>query len=118
MAVYTTGKPARNKSFWGDIKDIDLHPIYTCPPNCTAELSFLHVVNAGGNNSVKVLWYVAADGYASNFVGGKNLAVAEYITFSPMKIFLSPGDQIRVQATTVGHIDVIGSVTEIFLPVG
>lgn len=118
MAVYTTGKPARNKSVWGDIKDTDLHTIYTCPPNCSSELSFLHIVNAGGNNSVKVLWYVAEDGYSSNFVGGKNMATSDYITFSPMQLFLSPGDQIRVQTTVADHIDIICSVTEIFLPVG
>lgn len=118
MALYTQGKAARTKSYWADIKDTDLHTVYTCPPNCTAELSFLHIVNVSGNNTVKVTWYVAADGYASNFVGGKNMSAAESITYSPIQLYLSSGDRIDAQTTVAGHLDVLLSVTETFVPIG
>jgi hypothetical protein len=48
--------------------------VYTCPPNCVAEVTFIHVVNGGGStNSVDVEWYVAADDYTSHFLSGKSL---------------------------------------------
>ena len=109
-------RPARAKSFWADAKTTDLIVAYTCPPNCTAEITYLHVVNAGGNNTVSVKWYVSASAYSSNFVGGKNLATGEFITFSPMTIYLASGDQITIQTTTAGHLDLVGSVIETFVP--
>jgi len=111
-------KSTRPKSFAGDVKTTTSTTVYTCPQNCTAELSFLHVVNVSGNNTVRVYWYLAATGYSSNFLGGKNMSAAEYITFSPMQLFLSPGDQIRVVTDVAGHLDIIGSVIETFIPVG
>lgn len=113
-----TSKSVRSKSFYGDIKTTTTTTVYTCPANCVAELSFLHVVNVGSNNTVRVYWYISADGYLSNFVGGKNMSSAEALTFSPMQVFLSPGDQIRVATTNADHVDVIGSVIETFIPVG
>ena len=109
-------RPSRNKSFWADVQDTDLHTAYTCPPNCSAEIVFLHVVNAGSNNTVSVKWYVAADSYTSNFVGGKNLGTSEFQTFSPIRLFLAPGDMIQLQTTSAGHMDLIGSAVETFTP--
>ena len=109
-------KPSRAKSFWADVQDTALHTAYTCPPNCSAEIVFLHVVNAGSTNTVSVKWYIAADTYTSNFVGGKNLSTGEYITFSPISLFLASGDMIQIQSVGAGHMDLIGSVVETFLP--
>ena len=109
-------KPSRAKSFWVDVQDTALHTAYTCPPNCTAEITYLHVVNAGSNNTVTVRWYIAASAYTSNFVGGKNMSASEYITFSPMTLYLAAGDLITIQTTVSGHLDLIGSVIETFIP--
>jgi hypothetical protein len=118
MVVTTTNKSSRKKSFWGNILTTDLTTVYTCPQNCNSEVTFLHIVNVTGNNSVNLYWYVAVDNYSSHFVGGKNMSAAEYITFSPMQLILSPGDKINVQTTAAAHVDVIVSVTETFVPLG
>jgi hypothetical protein len=109
-------RPSRNISFWAEARNTTLHIAYTCPPNCSAEIVFLHVINAGSNNTVSVKWYIAADSYTSNFVGGKNLGSSEFQTFSPIRLFLSPGDMIQLQTINAGHMDLIGSAVETFLP--
>ena len=109
-------RASRNKSFWADVQDTTLHTAYTCPPNCSTEIVFLHVVNAGSTNTVSVKWYIAASTYTSNFVGGKNLNTGEYVTFSPLRLFLSSGDMIQIQTTGAGHMDLIGSAVETFVP--
>lgn len=111
-------KPTRAKSFYGDVKTTDNTTIYTCPANCTAELTFLHTINVTGTNTITIKIYVAATAYSSNFLAGKNLNAGDYITFVPLQIFLSAGDQIRIQTTSAGHVDTIGSVVETFIPVG
>ena len=93
--------------------------VYTCPANCVAELTFVHLINAGGStNSVTVNIYVDADAYVSNFLAGKSLGSGEFITFIDIDVILQPGDQIRVTPSSVGHIDTILTVTETFIPVG
>ena len=109
-------RPSRSKSFYADVQDTTLHTAYTCPPNCSTEIVFLHVVNAGSTNTVSVKWYISANTYTSNFVGGKNLGTGEYVTFSPLRLFLSPGDKIQIQTTGAGHMDLIGSAVETFVP--
>jgi hypothetical protein len=109
-------RPSRNKSFWGHTTDTALHTAYTCPPNCSAEIVFLHIVNAGSTNTVSAKWYVAADTYTSNFVGSKNLGTSEFVTFSPIRLFLAPGDMIQFQTTGAGHMDLVGSAVETFIP--
>lgn len=118
MALPTQAKATRSKSFWGDIKTTTNTTVYTCPQNCTAEISFLHIVNAGGNNTASIYWYIAADSYQSNFIGGKNMATGEYLSFPQITLYLAAGDQIRVMTTSAGHVDIIGSVTETFKPIG
>ena len=111
-------KPTRAKSFYGDVKTTTDTVIYTCPANCTAELSFLHVTNAGSSNTATIRIYVSALTYTSQFLTAKTLSNGEYVTYVPLQIFLSAGDEIRVQTTNAGHIDLIGSVVETFIPVG
>jgi hypothetical protein len=112
----TLDRPSRNKSFWGHTTDTALHTAYTCPPNCSAEIVFLHIVNAGSTNTVSAKWYIAADKYTSNFVGSKNLGTSEFVTFSPIRLFLAPGDMIQFQTTGAGHMDLVGSAVETFIP--
>lgn len=111
-------KATRAKSFYGDVKTTTETTIYTCPANCTAELTFLHTMNVSGTNTVTIKVYVAAQSYSSNFLAGKNMSAGEYLTFVPVQIFLYPGDQIRVTTGSAGHVDTIGSVIETFVPVG
>ena len=111
-------KPTRAKSFYGDVKTTTETTIYTCPANCTAEITFLHTINVTGTNTVTIKVYVAATSYLSNFLAAKNMGAGDYLTFVPLQIFLSAGDQVRVTTTSAGHVDTIGSVVETFIPVG
>ena len=113
------GKPARMRSVYGHNSGTTYEIVYTCPDNCVAELTFVHVVNGGGStNTVELEWYVSADSYTSHFLKGKSLNASEYVTFSDIDLVLQAGDEIRVTPTSAGHIDTILTVTETFVPVG
>jgi len=108
------GRPARRRSVYGHNETTTTENVYTCPPNCVAELSYIHVHNSLGNTDITIEWYVAADAYTSHFLEGKNLGVGEYITFSDIELVLAAGDQIRVTPGVAAHIDTILTVTETF----
>jgi len=119
MSLINQGKAARIKSVYGHNSGTAYETVYTCPTNCIAEITFVHVVNGGGStNSVEVEWYVAADNYTSHFLKGKSLNASEYVTFSDIDLVIQPGDEIRVTPSSAGHIDTILTVTETFVPVG
>lgn len=119
MSLVNQGKSARIKSVYGHNSGTAYETVYTCPANCIAEITFVHVVNgAGSTNSVEVEWYVSADNYTSHFLKGKSLNASEYVTFSDIDLVLQSGDEIRVTPTSAGHIDTILTVTETFVPVG
>lgn len=119
MSLFTQGKPSRMRSVWGHNSGTTTEVVYTCPANCVAELTFVHIVNGGGNtNSVDVEWYVAEDNYTSHFLSGKSLGGSDYVTFTNIDLVLQPGDRIQVIPTSAGHIDTILTVTETFVPVG
>src|SRR5210317_555672 len=119
MTLFTQGKPSRKKSVWGHNTGTTTEVVYTCPANCVAEVTFIHVVNGGGStNSVDLEWYVAADDYTSHFLSGKSLNAGDYVTFSDIDLVLQPGDKIQNVPTSAGHIDTILTVTETFVPVG
>ena len=119
MSLFNQGKAARIKSVYGHNTGTTYESVYTCPANCVAEITFVHVVNGGGStNSVELEWYVAADNYTSHFLKGKSLNASEYVTFSDIDLVLQAGDEIRVTPTSAGHIDSILTVTETFLPIG
>ena len=119
MSILNQGKPARMRTVYGNNLTNTTEVVYTCPANCVAELTFVHLINAGGStNSVTVNIYVDADAYVSNFLAGKSLGSGEFITFIDIDVILQPGDQIRVTPSSVGHIDTILTVTETFIPVG
>ena len=108
------GRPARRRSVWGHNTTTTTENVYTCPPNCVAEVSYLHIHNSTGNTDIEIEWYVAADNYTSHFLEGKNLGAGEYITLSDIELVLSAGDQIRVTPDTATHLDTILTVTETF----
>ena len=119
MSFTQQGKPARIKSVYGHNSGTSTEDVYVCPANCTAEVTFIHVVNGGAStNSIEVEWYVAADSYTSHFLKGKSLNASDYITFTNIDLVLQPGDKIQVTPTSAGHIDTILTVTETFVPVG
>jgi len=118
MSLLQTGKPARKKSVWGHNTGTTTEIVYTCPANCVAEVTFIHIHNSTGNTNITVEWYVAADSYTSHFLEGKNLGAAEYIQFPDIELVLQAGDRIQITPDTAAHIDSILTVTETFVPVG
>ena len=108
------GRPARRRSVYGHNETTTTEDVYTCPPNCVAEVSYLHVHNFSGNTDITIEWYVAADNYTSHFLEGKNLGAGEYITFSDIELVLAAGDKIQVTPDTATHVDTILTVTETF----
>jgi hypothetical protein len=118
MSLFSQGKSARKKSVWGHNTGTTTEDVYTCPANCVAEISYLHVHNTTGNTNITIEWYVAADSYTSHFLEGKNLGADEYITFADIELVLQPGDKLQVTPDTAAHIDTILTVTETFVPIG
>ena len=119
MSLINQGKPSRMRSVYGHNSGTTTEIVYTCPANCVAELTFVHVVNGGGStNSVDVEWYVAAEDYTSHVLSGKSLGSGDNTTFIDIDLILQPGDRIQVTPTSAGHIDTILTVTETFVPVG
>ena len=119
MSFSQQGKPARIKSVYGHNTGTTTEDVYVCPANCTAEVTFIHVVNGGSStNTVEVEWYVDADSYTSHFLKGKSINASDYVSFNQIDLVLQPGDKIQVTPTSAGHIDTIVTVTETFVPVG
>jgi hypothetical protein len=118
MTLFTQGKPSRKKSVYGHNTGTTTETVYTCPANCVAEVTFIHIHNSTGNTNIEVEWYVAEDSYTSHFLEGKNLGAAEYVQFPDIELVLQPGDKIQVTPDTAAHIDTILTVTETFIPVG
>ena len=116
MTLNSQGRPARKRSVYGHNTGTAVEDIYTCPPNCSAEVNYILIANgaSSGNNDVAVKWYVAADTYTSNFLSDKNLTHDAIHEFAHIQLVLSPGDKIQVQPAQAGHIDSIVTVTEIF----
>lgn len=119
MSLFNQGKASRMRSVYGHNSGTTTEDVYTCPANCVAELTFVHVVNGGGStNSVDVVWYVAEDNYTSHFLSGKSLGSGDNTTFINIDLVLQPGDKIQVTPVSAGHIDTILTVTETFVPIG
>ena len=112
------GRPARRRSVWGHNTTTTTEDVYTCPPNCVAEVSYLHIHNFSGNTNITIEWYIAATAtsneYTSHFLEGKNLGAGEYITFSDIELVLAAGDKIQVTPGNAAHVDTILTVTETF----
>ena len=118
MSLFSQGKPARKKSVYGHNTGTTTETVYTCPANCVAELTFLHVHNSTGNPDIEIEWYVAEDDYTSHFIEGKNLGAGEFLQWADIEVVLQPGDKIQVTPSVAAHVDTILTVTETFVPVG
>lgn len=118
MSLLSQGRPARKRSVYGHNTSTAVNDVYTCPPNCTAEVNYILVANgsSSGSNSVTVQWYVLEDTYTSHFLSDKSLSHDQYHEFSQIQLILSPGDKIQVQTSNAGHMDSIITVTETFVP--
>ena len=118
MSLLQQGKSARKKSVYGHNTGTSTEVVYTCPANCVAEVTFIHVHNSTGNTDIEIEWYVAEDDYTSHFIEGKNLGAGEYLQWADIELVLQPGDKIQVTPDTAAHVDTILTVTETFVPVG
>jgi len=118
MSLLQQGKSARKKSVYGHNTGTSTEVVYTCPANCVAEVTFIHVHNSTGNADIEIEWYVAEDDYTSHFIEGKNLGSGEYLQWADIELVLQPGDKIQVTPDSSAHIDTILTVTETFVPVG
>jgi hypothetical protein len=118
MSLLQQGKSARKRSVYGHNTGTSTEVVYTCPANCVAEVTFIHVHNSTGNTSIEIEWYVAEDDYTSHFIEGKNLGAAEWLQFPDIELVLQPGDKIQITPDTAAHIDTVLTVTETFIPVG
>ena len=118
MTLVSQGKSARKRSVYGHNSSASTETVYTCPANCIAEVTFIHIHNSLNNPSIEIEWYVAADNYTSHFIEGKNLGASEYVQWADIELVLQPGDKIQVTSDIAAHIDTILTVTETFVPVG
>jgi hypothetical protein len=120
MSLNNLGKPARMKSVYGHNTGTTVEDVYVCPANCTAEVTFIHIVNGSATtNTVTVEWYIATDTSAAKILSTKSLtSTSSHVSLNNINLVLQPGDKIQVQPTGAGHIDTILTVTETFVPVG
>ena len=114
MSLVSQGRPARKRSVYGHNTGTSTEVVYTCPPNCVAELTFIHIHNSSGNPDITFEWYVLEDDYTSHFLENKNLGASEYLQFPNIELVLQPGDRIQVTPSVAAHIDTILTVTETF----
>lgn len=116
--LYSQGRPAVRRSVYGHNSGTTVEDVYTCPDNCSSEVTYIIIANGGGStNNVTVQWYIAEDDYTSYFLNDKSLAGGGYHEFPDIQLVLKPGDKIQVQPGSAGHIDSIITVTETFAPI-
>lgn len=126
MTLVSQGKPARVNSFHvSALVENTSAVLYTCPSNCTAEITMLLIVNANGNTTVDVTWEDADNPFnpsdTSTFIlGSKNMTAGEYVLFTGATLVLQAGDTLEItpSGNASPHIDGMCTVTETFLPVG
>ena len=124
MALNVT-RPSRFKSsHTHNLVDDVTQTLYTCPANTVAYMSLIFVSNVGANASdFSVDWWHIEDSSYTHIIGGKNLAVGEYLQLSGSFIVLDSGDRIEITTTATGgpgvpDVDSICTVEEVFLPNG
>ena len=122
MTLFSQGKPARVISDHAVcVAGGTQYNIYTCPPNCRAEVTMLLVTNSSGNSqTVTVSWYDANRTQTVNILGSKSLSNGDYVLLTGATLVLEPEDRLDITAGSSGTIRVDGlcTVTETFIPVG
>ena len=121
MALVSQGKPSRVRSLYVSctVKD-QVYTLYTCPPNCVAEMSMLLLAGVVGSPDVDVIWNTSSDDGHCHIFGEKNIAVGEYVLLTGATLVLQPGDTLTVKAKVQNnpHLDASCTVTETFIPIG
>ena len=118
MSLNYGSKPARMRSVYGHNTGNAVETVYTCPPNCRAEIVFIHIVNGSvTTNTVTVEWYIATDTSAAKILSTKSLtSTSSHVSLNDINLVLQSGDRIQVTPTNSGNIDTIVTVTEMFIP--
>ena len=102
--------------------DEQVETLYTCPANCRAHASMLHLVNAGGTVTVDASFVRASATQtalgvdaSAHILGGKNMSTGDYIQFSGSEMVLEAGDSVTVIADgTTPDVTVMLTVEEFF----
>lgn len=97
-----------------------VYTLYTCPANCRARVPLVFMTNANGTATVNFKIYKAVNTTSYFIIGGKNLALGEFIQLeNETGIILEPGDRLEVTATgATVNVDALCTVVEQFIPVG
>jgi len=118
MALVSQGKPSRVKSQHVSCTVSGTnYTLYTCPSNCVAEVSMILLTGVLDSPSVDVTW---EDGAVCHILGGKNIAVGEYVLLTGATLALQAGNTLKVKCTTNSafRLDATCTVTETFIPIG
>ena len=118
MSLTNQGKPARIKSVAGNNTGTAAEDVYTCPANCRADVSFIHVLNVGATNTVTLEWFQATGSVTTKILSAKSFATGAFEQFTDIRIILSAGDKIKVTPGSAGDVETIITITETFNPVG
>lgn len=85
--------------------DEQVETLYTCPANCRAHASMMHVVNAGGTVSIDANFVRASSTQtnlgvdpSAHILGGKNMSTGDYIQFTGAEMVLEAGDSVTIVA--------------------
>lgn len=118
MSLLSQGKPARIKSVVGNNTGTAAEDVYTCPANCRADVSFIHVLNVGATNTITLDWLQAVGSVSTKILSAKSFATGAFEQFADIRIALAAGDKIRITPGSSGDVETIITVTETFNPVG
>lgn len=119
MALVSSGKAARSRSTQVScLVSGTEYTLYTCPANCVSEVSMLLLSGVTGTPSVKAFWNTNGD--KVHILGGKNIAVGEFVLFTGATLILQSGESLSVVGTSASaiHLDAACTVTETFIPIG
>ena len=117
----STFKPYRRQSHGVScLVEDQQETLYTCPPNCRAEIEMLFVTNPNGNTTVSLVWYDSSADENFFILGGKNMTTGEYILLTGATLVLEAGDSLKVtpSGNATPHIDAMCTSVETFMPVG
>tara|TARA_X000001036_G_scaffold402805_1_gene408890 strand:+ start:422 stop:778 length:357 start_codon:yes stop_codon:yes gene_type:complete len=118
MSLLNQGKPARIKSVAGNNTGTAAEDVYTCPANCRADISFIHVLNVGATNTITLDWLQATGSVSTKILSAKSFATGAFEQFADLRVILTAGDKIRITPGSSGDVETIVTVTETFNPVG
>jgi hypothetical protein len=81
-------------------------------------MSMLLLTGVTGTPSVKAFWNTNGD--QVHILGGKNIAVGEFVLFTGATLILQAGETLTVSGTSGSaiHLDATCTVTETFIPIG